>query len=338
MNMITLRAFTLAAIISPLAIPVSAQSLHPTLKREIIVASDLVHIGDLVDNVGDAAHVAIFRAPDLGQSGTVQVQRILDALRPHHLTFVDTRSLAEVRVIRASRLITVKEVESAIAQTLAGKSGLGEARNLAITLDRDFRPTHFEATAQGELQVGRSLYDPKSRRFDISYDLPDSAIAQKLKLRFTGTISESVEAAVLTRPMARGERIRTGDVSVERRPKNEAQGEHNPDVSDIIGKAARRPLRAGQILSRNDLMKPELVARGEPVTILYEVPGIRLTLRGKAVEGGTDGDVINVINEQSKRTVQGTVVGPGRVMIGSPRPIEPPSERVAATDPSPIAK
>ena len=47
----------------------------------------------------------------------------------------------------------------------------------------------------------------------------------------------------------------------------------------------------------------------------------KLTVRGKALEGGTEGDVISVLNEQSKRTVQGVIVGPGRVVIstGSPR-------------------
>ena len=38
-----------------------------------------------------------------------------------------------------------------------------------------------------------------------------------------------------------------------------------------------------------------------------------LTIRGKAADSGAEGDVISVLNEQSKRTVQGTIIGPGRV-------------------------
>ena len=49
------------------------------------------------------------------------------------------------------------------------------------------------------------------------------------------------------------------------------------------------------------------------MTLIYEVPGIVLTMRGKAAESGAEGDVISVLNEQSKRTVQGIIVGPGRV-------------------------
>jgi flagellar basal body P-ring formation protein FlgA len=89
----------------------------------------------------------------------------------------------------------------------------------------------------------------------------------------------------------------------------------------VIGFAARSSLQAGRPLRAADLMKPELVQRNESVTLVYEVPGVMLTVRGKAVEGGAEGDVISVLNEQSKRTVQGLVVGPGRVVVstGSPR-------------------
>jgi flagella basal body P-ring formation protein FlgA len=76
-----------------------------------------------------------------------------------------------------------------------------------------------------------------------------------------------------------------------------------------------RPLRAA------DLMKPDLVLRNEAVTLVYEAPGMVLTIRGRANDGGAEGDVISVLNEQSKRVVQGVIIGPGRVAVssGSPR-------------------
>ena len=76
-------------------------------------------------------------------------------------------------------------------------------------------------------------------------------------------------------------------------------------------------------------MKPELVARNETVTIVFEVPGIMLTTRGKALEAGAQGDLVNVLNVQSKRTVQATVTGPGRVTVVATTP-----RIVATADPS----
>jgi len=46
-----------------------------------------------------------------------------------------------------------------------------------------------------------------------------------------------------------------------------------------------------------------------------------LTVRGKALDPGAEGDVISVLNSQSNRTIQGTVAGPARVVVrsGAPR-------------------
>ena len=79
-------------------------------------------------------------------------------------------------------------------------------------------------------------------------------------------------------------------------------------------------MQPGRPLRIADLMKPEVVQRNETVTLVYRVPGIMLTVRGKATEGGAEGDVISVLNEQSKRTVQGVVVGPGRVVVSASTP------------------
>ncbi len=76
----------------------------------------------------------------------------------------------------------------------------------------------------------------------------------------------------------------------------------------------------GRALRAAELTKPELIQRNETVMLIYEVPGIVLTVRGNASDGGVEGDVINVINEQTKRTVQGVVVDPGRVVVSTSSP------------------
>ena len=73
-------------------------------------------------------------------------------------------------------------------------------------------------------------------------------------------------------------------------------------------------------MRQGDLQKPELVSRNDNVTITYEVPGIVLSMRGQALEGGTQGDLINVLNVQSKKTIRATIVGPGRVSVAATTP------------------
>ena len=106
---------------------------------------------------------------------------------------------------------------------------------------------------------------------------------------------------------------------------------------------ARRQLRAGQALRVADLAKPDLVQRDQNVTLIYESPGLYLTVRGKALESGTEGDVVNVVNLQSKRTVSGAVSGRGQVSISvaTPRPalsaLDTTSSLGAAEPAAPVA-
>ena len=84
-----------------------------------------------------------------------------------------------------------------------------------------------------------------------------------------------------------------------------------------VGLAARHQLRPGQPLTGGDLMKPEVVQRNETVTMVYQAPGVTLTLRGQAQEAGALGDTIGVLNVDTKRVVQATVAGPGQVTVST---------------------
>lgn len=315
-----LRLITFALFIA-LAGPATAQVTgaippHPKLKELVVVTAEIVRIGDLVDNAGPNANVAVFRSPDLGSTGGVPLARVIEALSPYKIAALDTAGISEVVVTRLSRAITAKEIEARIVRALAGQYGFGDAKNLSITFDRDVQAVHVERSATEQLQVARLYVDPRTGRFNIALELSGSDAAHRLSLRYSGTAVETVEAAVLSRTLNRGEIIKPSDVTLERRPKAELAGEY-VGTEAAVGFAAKRPLHAGAVLRSGDLMKAEVVQRNEPVTIAYEVPGVLLTARGKALESGAVGDVVSVLNIQSNRTVQTTVTGPGRVSVAA---------------------
>jgi flagella basal body P-ring formation protein FlgA len=264
-----------------------------------------------VENAGAAANVAIFRAPDLGQTGRVAVERVIEALLPHEVADLETRGLTEVVVTRASATITPKDIEARITQALAGRQRNTEAANLTLTFDAEPRAFHIEPGT--ELRIARMAFDPRGGRFDVLFERPGN----RNLMRFTGTYVETFEAAALTRPIAANEILRASDVTIVRRPKAEFQANIITVVDRAVGLAARRAMRPGDVLRQTDLGKAELVARNDNVTITFQVPGITLTMRGKALEGGAQGDTINVLNVQSKRSIQATVAGAGHVVVAA---------------------
>jgi flagella basal body P-ring formation protein FlgA len=162
-------------------------------------------------------------------------------------------------------------------------------------------------------------YEPRNGRFDVSFEIANDVTGSRTKLRFTGIAVEMLEAAVLTRNVERGDVLKASDVVTERRPKAEVGNDAAPR-GRAVGMQMRKGLRAGQPLKVADLGKPDLVQRDDNVTLIYEAAGLYLTIRGKAVDGGTEGDTVTVLNLQSKRTVAGTVIGRGQVAIAVPTP------------------
>ncbi|MGA8966936.1 MAG: flagellar basal body P-ring formation protein FlgA, partial [Pseudolabrys sp.] len=112
----------LVAFVTIAALGVSAKSEEsssgrPALKSEAIVSGDIVRIGDLIENAGIVASVPIFRSPDLGYTGTISADAVLEAVRSHALIGVATGGIRDIVVTRASRTIPAKDVEDVIARS-----------------------------------------------------------------------------------------------------------------------------------------------------------------------------------------------------------------------------
>jgi flagella basal body P-ring formation protein FlgA len=282
----------------------------PVLRASVTVTGDVVRIGDVIDNAGTFSQIAIYRAPDLGTTGMLPTAQVISALRAHQVIGVDTRDIKEVTVTRLARNVDAKDVQDAVAHAIV----------------------HLDATNTGAMQPVAVRYDSRSTRFDVTFEIGNDVNAAPTRLRFTGSAIETVEAAVLTRNVERADMLKSSDIIVERRPKLEIGGDAAGRQS-ALGMQMRHGMRAGQALRVADLAKPDLVQKDQGVTLIYQTAGLYLTTRGKAIDSGTEGDVVSVLNLQSKRTVTGVVSGRGQVtiQIATPQPVVVTDPGVAQT-------
>ena len=236
----------------------------PRLKELVTVTAEIVRIGDLVENAGAVADVPVFRAPDLGQTGAVQVARIAEALRPddyrprHRRS---DRSGGDAAVARADRQGHHRPRSRALSPE---QYGLGDAQNLAVILDRGVRILHVEPTRVGDLAVARMNVDPRSGRFDIAFELPGSTLARRASLRFTGTVTETAEAATLTRSLRPGDVIKASDVIARAPAQDRAARRRRRSRDQASAWPPGLALRSGQALRMDDLVKPQIVQRNDP--------------------------------------------------------------------------
>jgi flagella basal body P-ring formation protein FlgA len=317
----------IAAVAVCLAVAPAFSAERAVLRGEVTASADVLTLTDLVEGAdGAAASTPLFRAPALGETGTIQAARVVEAAAALGVA-VDPAGKGQVLVSRAARRIALPEIEAAIKSALELRHGV-DARALSIRFDGAPPKLIVAPDLTTPVIAENVAYDRRSRRVAAQIWIGPNPNDRRAEARVTGAVVELVEVAVLTRAIARGEPVQASDFAIERRARETIPADAQADALGLGARVARRALAAGGVLRAGDLAKPEIVARGEVVTVVYEVPGLLLTLRARASEAGALGDSIAVVNPQSKKSLQATVVGPGKVAVGAL-----PIGRIAAATP-----
>lgn len=128
--------------------------------------------------------------------------------------------------------------------------------------------------------------------------------------------AEEVPVAVLAHPVEKGARLEAGDFATE--PRSAAAARGALAAEDAAGMEAARRLAAGAIVRRSDVMQPQLVRRGEPVTIRVVSGPLVITAAGRALGGGGRGEAVRVVTNTTSRTLDGIVEGSGTVRVAAP--------------------
>ncbi|KAB1073879.1 flagellar basal body P-ring formation chaperone FlgA [Methylobacterium planeticum] len=295
------------------------------LRGDVTARGDILTLGDLVEGASqEAGQRPLFRAPALGATGTIQARRIVEAVAAIGLGSVETGGRVQIAVQRAVRRVGAPEIEAALKRSLETAYGL-DPRGISVRLDGEAPVLLAPVDLNGQAAALDVTYDPRSRRIGGLISLGE----RQASLRVSGLVVEMREVAVLARTVSRGEPVLAADITLERRPREGSPPDAQSGISGIVAEVAQRTLSAGSVLRTGDTAPPELVNRGEAVTIVYDAPGISLSMRGSASESGRLGATINVVNGASKKILQATVVGPGRVSVG---PAAPQRQASAALD------
>jgi flagella basal body P-ring formation protein FlgA len=76
----------IAAVAVCLAIAPALSAERLRLRAEVTASSDVLTLADLAEGAaGSASDTPLFRSPLLGESGTIQASRIVEAARPRNL-------------------------------------------------------------------------------------------------------------------------------------------------------------------------------------------------------------------------------------------------------------
>lgn len=87
------------------------------------------------------------------------------------------------------------------------------------------------------------------------------------------------------------------------------------ELRDVVGKVLKKDVAPGAVLTMAILDSPQVIRRGETVTIVGENKQLLVRTKGKAEDSGRVGEKIRVKNLSSDREVVGRVADNGTVIV-----------------------
>lgn len=284
------------------------------LRQAVVVEDALIRLGDLFDGALVDPARPIAKAPKPGESLVLDARWLALMSRAYGLDWRPSSSFDQVVVGRASRRIGMAQIKEALLAAIEER-GLGgaEGETIEVVIDGNpslALPTNLPAT----LTVQQLQFDSRQRRFTARLAAPADGPAAA-QGTVTGELHRLVEIPVPRRRLMPGETIAEGDIEWVRRSVERVGPEMASGPEQLIGMAPRRPLAQGEPVRLADLGSLIAVKKGALVTVVLRTALLTATVQGKALDAGSLGSAIRVVNTKSNRVLNATVVDPTTVAV-----------------------
>ncbi len=277
------------------------------LRQNIIVDNGLVTLGDFFDGAGQKAPIVVAYAPDPGKRAVFDANWLYRAANAYGLKWKPMSLKQQAVVKRETVTIGREEIEDHILAALIDK---GLDPEMTVELSNRTMRLYVPTNSLASVIVENVDFDQRTKRFSAYVSTPDSKSS-----RVTGRLQKMLNVPVPNRRVLKGELIGSQDIIWIETPSNRVQPNIIMHPDDLIGKTPRRGLRSGSPVRSSDVERPIIIKKGSLVTMVLKTPMMTLTSQGKAIENGSDGDVIRLTNTQSNTVIQAIVSGAGVVTI-----------------------
>ena len=296
----------------------AAEPATPLLKSFVTVSGPTLSLAELIDGANLPTD-GLFMAPLPGQTGTIRAARVMEAAQKLGIKQMLGDVTGSIMVTRHGRHIAPADVEAGLKQAIMAKGEIDQPE-FTLTNNGAMPDLYVEDGVVGNPMVSDLKIDRETLRFTAYVTVPGSASLTKAPLKLEGQIADIVDVPITTHVLSKNDVISAGDIRIEKRDRKSMAGIVPVRPSLLQGQAARANIITGSIVTEDLVMKPILVEKAMAVSVTYVVGGLHLTLRGKANESGALGDMISVLNPQSKKVIFAKVTGPGTVAISSDVP------------------
>jgi flagella basal body P-ring formation protein FlgA len=284
-----------------------------TLRERIMVDDDVVRLGDLFQETLSDGDVAVAQAPRPGQTLTLDARFLQQVARAYRLDWKPASKFQKIAIGRMSQRVTATMVRTAIADAVQAR--IGSSADLDVAVDGGDLELNLPTDVDNSVTVSAINFDPVSDRFAAILVAP-AAGPPIIQRTVFGTVFEMAQVPVPKRLISAGAIIGAGDLEWQPVRLTRLSGNSLTDADQLIGRMAKRPLKAGQILRQSDVEVSPVIHKNDLVQLVVKTGQMTLSVQGKAMQDAALGQTVRVINVNSNRQLSGTVIDAGTVAVG----------------------
>lgn len=301
----------LATLAFALILPQTASAI--SIKETSVIEHDTITLGDIFTGLESNADKILGAAPQPGSEMTLNARTLMRIAVSLDLPWRPATTADTVTIRRAATVIERSAIEDAIKNEITAR-GIAGQYNLAFAGD-----VSKIVLPQGETQsveVVSLKMKPGQDQFEAELAAPSKAHPLK-QITVSGRLERLVQVPVLLSALQNGHVIQENDIDTIPMRARDVTDDIVLSKDALIGMTPRRITLAGKPVKHIEVQAPQIIERGELVTMVFNGGGLSLTAQGKAMQAGAKGDVIRVVNASSSKTIQGTITGAKEVTVES---------------------
>ena len=222
-------------------------------------------------------------------------------------------------------LVTCFGMSTAVAGTYQSHKSIYQAA-------RDFVRSHVisQQNQQAEIKIGtldsrlklKQCHKPlQAFQPNGSRDLGKTTIGVKCKgtnpwsLHVPVTISVYKHVLVASHQLQKGTVLTESDIKLKKIDMAKLHYGFFEELKQGTGKKLKRRILAGAVLTPAMLKNPQLIRRGQQITIMAQSGRMMVRMEGKALASGAVGERIKVMNIKSRKKLEGIITSSGEVKV-----------------------
>ncbi|MGH1486199.1 MAG: flagellar basal body P-ring formation chaperone FlgA [Cellvibrionaceae bacterium] len=155
---------------------------------------------------------------------------------------------------------------------------------------------------------GQSIQRNASVKVSCTSDRPWS-------LYVNGTIVVEKEVVTIRHGLPRHHVLEKDDLTFIKKDMYSLRGGYSTQTNLIVGQQLKRALRSGDVIYSYHLQAPDIIKKGDLVTMVAKRGSLAVMSSGIALSDASKGESLKVENRRSSRIVHTKVIGPATVEV-----------------------